>query len=95
VQAYAAVGGLFLAATVFAWFSLPRRNGDVAGVGLAGAGALLFITEIFRDWEGRGVVFGGRLNIPQLVGLGMVLLGGALLLDWRRRNTAAGKVHDV
>ena len=93
VQAYAALGALLLAAIVFAWLSLQRRNGDVAGVWLAGAGVLLFVTEIFRDWEGRGVVFGGLLDIPQLVGLGMVLLGGAVLLDWRRRS--AGKVHDV
>ena len=93
VQAYAALGALLLAAIVFIWLFLPRRKGDVAGVWLAGAGVLLFVTEIFRDWEGRGVVFGGLVDIPQLVGLGMVLLGGAVLLDWRRRS--AGKVHDV
>ena len=51
------------------------------------------VTEIFRDWEGRGVILGGLVDIPQLVGLGMVLLGGAVLLDWRRWS--AGKVHDA
>ena len=101
VQAYAALGALLLAWIVFAWLFLPRRNGDAAGVWLTGAGALLFVTEIFRDWEGRGVVFGGRFDIPQLVGLGMVLCGGLVLLDWRRLDRAArtaraaGKVLDV
>jgi len=26
---------------------------------------------------------GGSVDIPQLVGLGMVVLGGGVLLDWR------------
>jgi phosphatidylglycerol:prolipoprotein diacylglycerol transferase len=98
VQAYAAVGALLLAGIVFAWLFLPRHNGDVAGVWLTGGGALLFVTEIFRDWDGRGVVFGGLVDIPQLVGLGMVLCGGLVLLDWRRLDRTArtaGKVHDV
>jgi hypothetical protein len=56
---------------------------------------LLFVTEMFRDWEGRGAVLGGLADIPQLVGLGMVLFGGALLLDWRSLLPTAGKVHDV
>jgi phosphatidylglycerol---prolipoprotein diacylglyceryl transferase len=84
VQAYAALGALLLAGIVFAWLFLPHRIGDVAGVWLVGAGVLLFVTETVRDWEGRGVVFGGLVDIPQLVGLGMVLLGGAVLLNWRR-----------
>jgi phosphatidylglycerol---prolipoprotein diacylglyceryl transferase len=93
VQAYAALGALLLAGIVFGWLLLPRRRGDTAGIWLVGTGMLLFVTEIFRDWEGRGVVLGGIVNIPQLVGLGMVLLGAAVLLDWRRGT--AGKVHDV
>ncbi len=82
VQAYAAMGALLLAAVCFFWQSLPRRTTDVAAVWLLGAGILLFVTEIFRDWEGRGVLFHGSVDSPQLVGLGMVLAGGALLVDW-------------
>jgi len=83
VQAYAALGALLLAAICFGWMFLARRRGDVAGVWLLGAGSLLFVTEMYRDWEGRGVLFDGRMDIPQLVGLGMVVCGGLLLWDWR------------
>jgi phosphatidylglycerol---prolipoprotein diacylglyceryl transferase len=95
VQAYAAVGAILLAGIVYCWLLLPRRMGDVAGVWLVGSGVLLFVTEMFRDWEGRGVLLGGIADIPQLVGLGMVLLGAALLLDWQRGSRRVGKVHDV
>lgn len=94
VQAYAAIGSVLLAAIVYGWMFVPRRSGDAAGVALIGAGALLFTTEIFRDWEGRGALLVGLVDIPQLVGLGMVLLGGLVLLDWRG-NAAAEKVSDV
>jgi phosphatidylglycerol:prolipoprotein diacylglycerol transferase len=88
VQAYAAVGALSLAALVFAWLFRPRRSGDVAGVWLIGFGALLFGTEIFRDWEGRGVLLGGLIDAPQLVGLGLVVMGGLVLWNWHTVPTA-------
>jgi phosphatidylglycerol---prolipoprotein diacylglyceryl transferase len=83
VQAYAALGALLLAVVCPIWLRIPRKSGDVGGVWLVGMGALIFIAEIFRDWEGRGALFGGVVNIPQLVGLGLVLLGGAVLVNWR------------
>jgi phosphatidylglycerol:prolipoprotein diacylglycerol transferase len=95
VQAYAALGALLLAGITFCLLFLPGRKGDATGVWLMGTGMLLFVTEMFRDWEGRGAVLGGLADIPQLVGLGMVLFGGALLLDWRSLLPTAGKVHDV
>jgi phosphatidylglycerol:prolipoprotein diacylglycerol transferase len=87
VQAYAALGALMLAIVCFGWFRLAKRPGDVAGVWLVGLGVLLFMTEMFRDWEGRGVVLSGLSDIPQLVGLGLVVLGGLVLVDWRTRHT--------
>ena len=93
-QAYAAIGALLLAAVVYGWLFMHRRDGDAAGVALVGGGVLLFVTEIFRDWEGRGILLGGLVDIPQLVGLGLVLLGGFVLLDWQR-NAATEKVSDV
>jgi phosphatidylglycerol:prolipoprotein diacylglycerol transferase len=83
VQAYAALGALTLAAITLVWLGWPRRPGDVAGVGLVGAGALLAATEMLRDWEGRGVLPGGFVDTPQLVGLGMVVAGGLVLMQWR------------
>jgi phosphatidylglycerol:prolipoprotein diacylglycerol transferase len=84
VQAYAAAGALLLTGIVYGWLFLPRRRGDVAGVWLVGAGVLLFVAEIFRDWDGRGVLLMGLVDLPQLVGLGMVVLGGVVLWEWRR-----------
>ena len=87
VQAYAALGWLTVAAlalVLLASRGSERRTGDVAGVWLMANGMLLFLTEMFRDWEGRGVLFGYRLDAPQLVALGMVLVGGFVLLDLRR-----------
>lgn len=94
VQAYAALGALLLAGITLACLWLPRRPADAAGVWLIGAGVLLFVTEMFRDWEGRGVLLQGIADIPQLVGLGLVLCGGLVLIDWRGHGMA-GKVHDV
>jgi phosphatidylglycerol:prolipoprotein diacylglycerol transferase len=95
VQAYAAIGALLLAAIIYGWLFIPRRSGDAAGVALLGAGVLLFVTEMFRDWEGRGALLNGLIDIPQLVGLGLVLLGGLVLIDWRQSRTAVEKVSDV
>jgi phosphatidylglycerol:prolipoprotein diacylglycerol transferase len=88
VQAYASVGALLVTVACLLALRMRRRMGDVGGVWLIGIGALFFVTEIFRDWEGRGAVFGGIVDIPQLVGLGMVLLGGAVLVDWRGARPA-------
>jgi phosphatidylglycerol:prolipoprotein diacylglycerol transferase len=87
VQGYAAAGSLVLAALLLACFrTRGRLSGDLAGIWLLGAGVLLFLTELLRDWEGRGVLLGGSVDAPQLVGLGLVLAGGLLLFHWRPRN---------
>jgi phosphatidylglycerol:prolipoprotein diacylglycerol transferase len=85
VQAYAAIGALIVALLTYLSLRLSRRRpGDAAGLWLLASGALLFLSELFRDWEGRGVLFHGAIDAPQLVALGMVLAGGLVLTDWRK-----------
>jgi phosphatidylglycerol:prolipoprotein diacylglycerol transferase len=83
VQVYAALG--FLALSVLLLVSLParRRAGDVAGAWLMGAGLVVYMTELWRDPEGRGLVLKGALDGPQIAAVLMVL-GGALVLGERK-----------
>ncbi|MGA9672779.1 MAG: prolipoprotein diacylglyceryl transferase family protein [Terracidiphilus sp.] len=81
VQAYAALAFLALSVLLVVWLPARRQQGEVAGLGLMGAGVSIFITELWRDPEGRGVVLGGALDGPQLAVILMVLAGGFLLLE--------------
>jgi phosphatidylglycerol---prolipoprotein diacylglyceryl transferase len=94
VQVFAAGGALMLSVLLILWMPLPRRRGDVAGAALIGLGALLFITELFRDWEGRGALMGGLVDIPQLVGLGLVVLGGMVLGEWGIGSRKSQLMHE-
>ena len=88
VQAYAAAGALLLTTLLLAGMRRLRRPGDLAGTALIGIGILLFVTENFRDWEGRGTLFGGVIDIPQLVAVSLVLLGGLILAEWRTTKSS-------
>ena len=88
VQAYAAFGMLTLAIALTAGIYLCMRRGDVAGIGLMGGGAVIFITEFWRDREGRGAILHGALDGPQIAAIILVLLG-ALLLRERGGKEAA------
>lgn len=93
VQAYA--GMAFLTLSVFLLIAQPaiRQHGDLAGIFLMGSGVIMFITELWRDPEGRGVMLNGALDGPQLAAILMVL-GGALAMRERQvQNTAGGGVH--
>jgi phosphatidylglycerol:prolipoprotein diacylglycerol transferase len=86
VQAYAALAYLFLAGVLF--FGLPRRRqrGDAAGLALMGIGVALYMTEFWRDAEGRGAVLGGALDGPQLAAIGLVVAGALLLVECKGRR---------
>jgi phosphatidylglycerol:prolipoprotein diacylglycerol transferase len=87
VQAYAAVAFLTLSILLLVVLPARRQTGDVAGMALMGAGLAVYVTELWRDWEGRGAVFkGGMLDGPQIAAIAMVLAGAVLL---RERKSAA------
>lgn len=82
VQLYAAAGALLLALIAYGWLCIPHRPGDVAGVWLIGIGVQLFVTEGFRDWEGRGTLFHDSIDTPQMAAIALVLAGCAVLLQF-------------
>jgi len=84
VQAYAALAFLTLAVLLVVWLPVRRQAGDVAGVGLLGAGIAIYFTEFWRDWEGRGDILRGALDGPQLVAILLVLSGGLVLKSRQR-----------
>jgi phosphatidylglycerol:prolipoprotein diacylglycerol transferase len=81
VQAYAAMAFLSLAALLVTWLPLERRKGDVAGLWLMGVGVAIFITEFWRAPEGRGWLFHGAVDGPQIAAVAMVLGGGVILRE--------------
>ena len=88
VQAYAALALLTLSMFLLVWLPGRRQPGDVAGLGLLGAGVAVFITEFWRDPEGRGAVFGGALDWPQVAAALLVLAGGLVLLQRGEKLTS-------
>ena len=79
VQVYAAMAFLALAVLLWVWLPLERRQGDVAGLGLLGAGVAIYLTEIWRDWAGRGSLLHGIIDGPQIAAI-LLVLAGALTL---------------
>ena len=81
VQAYAALSYVTLSLLLLVWLPARRRQGDIAGLWLLGAGIAIYITEFWRDTEGRGVLFGGALDGPQVAAIFFVLAGAVVLLE--------------
>jgi phosphatidylglycerol:prolipoprotein diacylglycerol transferase len=79
VQAYAAIAFLTLSLLLLVLLPARRQQGDVAGVALMGAGVAVFVTEFWRDWEGRGAILHGALDGPQIAAIAMVIAGALLL----------------
>lgn len=89
VQAYAALAFLALAVLLLVWLPVERRPGDVAGLWLMGAGVAIYLTELWRDPEGRGSILHGAIDGPQIAAVLLVLLG-ALVLRQRKSAPRAG-----
>lgn len=86
VQAYAALAFLTLAILLLVLLPARRRVGDVAGICLMGLGAAIYITELWRDQEGRGAILNGALDGPQVAAVAMVILGA-----WKLRERRIGE----
>jgi phosphatidylglycerol:prolipoprotein diacylglycerol transferase len=89
VQAYAALAFLGLALLLFVWLPVECRTGDVAGLGLMGAGLAIYITEIWRDPEGRGSLLHGALDGPQIAAILFVIAGALVLRERKTERTSA------
>ena len=90
VQAYAALSYVSLAVLLLVWMPVRRQPGDLAGTALIGIGVSIYITEFWRDPEGRGQMLRGALDGPQLAAILLVLVGGWLLLERKGRQQTAG-----
>lgn len=87
VQAYAALAYATVAVLLLVGMPLRRQAGDVAGVGLVGMGVSVYVTELWRDPEGRGQLLKGALDAPQVAAIVLVLLGAWILLERKRRGS--------
>ncbi|MGA8044201.1 MAG: prolipoprotein diacylglyceryl transferase family protein [Terracidiphilus sp.] len=85
VQLYAALAYLTLSLALLVWLPSRHQRGDVAGLGLAAAGVIVYFTEFLRDPEGRGILLHGALDGPQLAAILLLLVGAVLL---RERHAA-------
>jgi phosphatidylglycerol:prolipoprotein diacylglycerol transferase len=92
VQVYAALAFLALAVLLWVWLPLERRLGDAAGFWLMGAGVAIYVTELWRDWVGRGSLFDGAIDGPQIAAIFLVLAGALVL---REPSNAPVKPADV
>jgi phosphatidylglycerol:prolipoprotein diacylglycerol transferase len=53
----------------------------LAGLWLLGAGVAVYVTEIWRDTEGRGSLLRGAMDGPQVAAIFFVLAGGLVLRE--------------
>jgi len=81
VQVYAALAFLALAVLLYVWLPFQRRQGDSAGFALMGTGIAIYFTEIWRDPAGRGSLFRGALDGPQIAAVLLVLAAGLALRE--------------
>ncbi|MGA2087008.1 MAG: prolipoprotein diacylglyceryl transferase family protein [Terracidiphilus sp.] len=93
VQAYAALAFFTLSVFLLVWLPARRQQGDVAGLGLIGMGVAVYITESWRDPEGRGSLLGGALDGPQAAAI-VLVLAGAFVLRERRGQHANNEGED-
>ena len=95
VQAYAALAFLALAILLLVWLPAQRRRGDVAGLWLMGTGVAIYITELWRDPEGRGPLLHGAIDGPQIAAVSLVLAGSLVLRERKRTSRTRNEAADA
>jgi phosphatidylglycerol:prolipoprotein diacylglycerol transferase len=99
VQAYLALAFLTLSVFLLVWLPARRQQGDVAGLWLMGTGVAIYMTELWRDPEGRGTLLHGALDWPQVVSVVLVLAGALALLERKgpgqRGESRSGEVQEM
>lgn len=93
VQAYSALAFLTLALLLLVVLPVRRRAGDIAGIFLLGTGFSVYLTELWRDNEGRGSFFWGALDGPQLAAIFFVLAGTVILLERKHAKQSIEAAH--
>ena len=83
----------FIVFLVLIWlYKRKTRPGQVAGTYLIGFGIARFIIEFWRYDPDRGSMFGGAITVTQFISILLVVLGGALWMQWsaaKQPETAA------
>jgi phosphatidylglycerol---prolipoprotein diacylglyceryl transferase len=95
VQAYAAIAFLLLAIALL--LCLPHRPqpGDIGGLGLMAAGTAVFFTEFWRDSAGRGAIFQGAIDFPQVAAVALVFAGACMLRDRKHPQPSANSASTL
>ena len=86
VQAYAALGFLTLAVLLLVICLRAASMATPPALASWDSVSTIFVTEFWRDWEGRGSMLHGALNGPQVAALVFVLAGALLLRATARRG---------
>jgi phosphatidylglycerol:prolipoprotein diacylglycerol transferase len=95
VQVYAALGLVTVAALILVLMPRLKQRGDAAGLWMLGTGVTVFVTELWRDRVGRGSIFGGVFDGPQVGAIVLVLLAALLLRERKRagQSTETGSQY--
>ena len=93
VQAYAALAFIALSIFLLVWLPYRWQAGDAAGLLLLGIGVAIFVTEFWRDTEGRGALLGGALDGPQMAAVVLVVVGGLVMLERRGPDAKYEAAH--
>lgn len=83
VQAYAALAFLTISISLLMVLPHRRQQGDIAGLWFMLTGVAVYLTEIWRDTQGRGAFLHGALDGPQIAAI-VLVLAGALVLRERK-----------